>query len=204
MAEKRQQRRIRRRLMVKYGERDLAQSGFTGDVSTTGLFIIAASLPRLDARLHLQLFVEPERFLFFEGEVRRHKVVPPELRTVERGGFGVRLLSPREALAPALDQETRIPRFELSYATRAAFQQAYERELRLGAAFISTSKLLPRDTDVMLSLVLEFSGRVVELEAQVAQAFPPQEGPGAVVGLALLFKDRARAEALLRPWLGQG
>ncbi|MCY1081858.1 hypothetical protein [Archangium lansingense] len=73
----------------------------------------------------------------------------------------------------------------------------------MGAAFISTSKQLPRDTQVILSLVLEFCGRVVELEAQVAQVFPPQEGPAAVVGLALLFTDRARAEALLRPWLVQ-
>ena len=93
-------------------------------MSTTGLFIISASLPKLDTRLHIQLFVEPERCLFFEGEVRRHKLVPAELRTIERGGFGVRLLSPREVLTSALDQEMRIPHFELSYATRAAFQQA--------------------------------------------------------------------------------
>ena len=73
----------------------------------------------------------------------------------------------------------------------------------MGAVFISTSKQLPRDTHVIVSLVLEFSGRVVELEAQVAQVFPPQEGLGTVVGLALLFTDRARAETLLRPWLGQ-
>jgi PilZ domain-containing protein len=203
MAEKRQQRRIKRRLMVRYGERELTQSGFTGDVSTTGLFIISSSLPQLDTRLHIQLFVEPERSLFFEGEVRRHKLVPAELRTIERGGFGVRLLSPREVLASALDQELRVPHFELNYPTRVAFQQAYEREFRMGAAFISTSKQLPRDTHVVLSLVLEFSGQVLELETQVAQVFPPQEGPGAVVGLALLFTDRARAEALLRPWLGQ-
>ncbi len=204
MAEKRQQRRIKRRLMVRYGERELTQSGFTGDVSTTGLFIISSSLPQLDTRLHIQLFVEPERCVFFEGEVRRHKLVPAELRTIERGGFGVRLLSPREVLTSALDQELRVPHFELNYRTRAAFQQAYEREFRMGAAFVSTTQQLPRDTHVVLSLVLEFSGQVVELEAQVAQVFPPQEGPGAVVGLALLFTDRARAEALLRPWLGEG
>ncbi|HYO67203.1 MAG TPA: PilZ domain-containing protein [Archangium sp.] len=203
MAEKRQQRRIKRRLMVKYGERELTQSGFTGDVSTTGLFIISSSLPRLDTRLHIQLFVAPERCVFFEGEVRRHKLVPAELRTLERGGFGVRLLSPREVLTSVLDQELRVPHFELDYRTRAAFQQAYEREFRMGAAFVSTTQQLPRDTHVVLSLVLEFSGQVVELEAQVAQVFPPQEGPGAVVGLALLFTDRARTEALLRPWLGQ-
>ncbi|KFA94472.1 hypothetical protein [Archangium violaceum] len=97
--------------------------------------------------------MEPERCVFFEGEVRQHKRVPAELRTLERGGFGVCLLS-------------------------------------------------PRDAQVVLSLVLEFSGQVVELEAQVVQVFPPQEGSGAVVGLALLFTDRTRAESLLRPWLG--
>ncbi|HEX8820682.1 MAG TPA: PilZ domain-containing protein [Archangium sp.] len=202
MAEKRQHRRIKRRLMVRFGERDLTQSGFTGDVSVTGLFVIAASIPKLDTRLHVQLFVEAERYLLFEGEVRRHKLVPPELRTLERSGFGVRLLTPREVLNEALNQELQVQRFELVYPLQASFQQAYEREMRMGAVFISTSKQLPRDTEVVLSLVLEFAGRVVELETLVAQAFSPQTGHGTVVGLALMFKDRARADALLRPFLG--
>jgi hypothetical protein len=101
-----------------------------------------------------------------------------------------------------LSQELQVRRFELVYPLRASFQQAYERELRLGAVFISTSKQLPRDTEVVLSLVLEFAGCVVELEALVAQAFSPQTGQGTVEGLALVFKDRARADALLRPFLG--
>jgi PilZ domain len=196
MAEKRQHRRIKRRLMVKFGERELSQSGFTGDISPTGLFIIASSTPPLDTRLHLQLFVEPERYVFFEGEVRRHKIVPIELRSIERSGFGVRLLSPREVLNEALGQQLRTPRFELVYPTRALFQQAYERELRMGAVFVSTSKQLPRDTPVVLNFVLEFAGRVLELEALVAQAFPPGSGP--MVGLALVFKDRAQADTQLR------
>lgn len=188
--------------MVKFGEKDLSQSGFTGDVSHSGVFIIASAIPKLDTRLHLQLFVEQERYLLFEAEVRRHKLVPPELRTLERSGFGVRLLTPRELLNTAMGQELQVQRFELVYPIKAAFQQAYERELRMGAAFISTSKQLPRDTEVVLSLVLEFAGRIVELETLVAQVFPPQQGKESVVGLALVFKDRARAEALLRPWLG--
>jgi Tfp pilus assembly protein PilZ len=202
MAEKRQHRRLKRRLIVKYGERDLSQSGFTADVSPTGVFIVASVIPRLDTRLHLQLFVTPEQFLYFEGEVRRHKLVPLELRTLERSGFGVRLLTPRELITSVMGQELNAPRFELVYATRVAFQQAYERELRMGAAFISTTRRISLNTEVLLSLVLEFAGNIVELEAQVVQVFPPQESADAPVGLALIFKDRARAEALLRPWLG--
>jgi hypothetical protein len=196
MAEKRQHRRIKRRLVVKFGEKELTQSGFTGDVSPTGLFIIASPLPPLDTRLHLQLFVEPERYVFFEGEVRRHRVVPIELRSIERGGFGVRLLTPREVLNETLGQQLHVHRFELVYPTRALFQQAYERELRMGAVFVATSKQLPRDTPVVLNLVMEFARRVLELEALVVQAFPPGSGP--LVGLALAFKDRARADELLR------
>jgi hypothetical protein len=196
MAEKRQQRRFKRRLMVKFGEKELSQSGFTADVSSSGLFIISSALPALDARLHIQLFVEPERYVFFEGEVRRQKVVPMELRSIERSGFGVRLLSPRELLQQTLGQQLNIHRFELVYPTRALFQQAYERELRMGAVFVSTSRQLPRDTPVVLNLLLEFAARVLELEAVVVQAFPPGSGP--LVGLALAFKDRAQADALLR------
>jgi hypothetical protein len=200
MAEKRQHRRLRRRMMVKFGEKDFSQSGFTWDVSPTGLFIVASQLPALDARLHLQLFVDPERFLLFEGEVRRHKRVPPELRSLERGGFGVRLLSPRELITTALGQQ--VPRYELSYSSREAFQHVYQQQLSRGAVFVSTSRLQPRDTEVKVDMVLAFSGQVLELEAVVIQVYPPQEGSAAPTGLALAFKDRAKADVLLRAELG--
>src|SRR4051812_35006063 len=116
MGEKRQHRRSRRRLSVKYGEKDFSLSGFTGDISRGGLFIVAARLMALDTRLHLQLFLDPSRFLVLEAEVRRHKIIPSELRTIERQGFGVRFLHPGEVVKEALGDGGL--GFELHYGTK--------------------------------------------------------------------------------------
>src|SRR4051794_21018502 len=102
MAEKRRQRRYRRRLLIKFGEADLNQSGFTTDISNTGLFVQAPRLVALAARVPLQVFYQGEKFVFLEGEVRRHKLVPLSLRNVERGGFGLRFLLPSELVNAAM------------------------------------------------------------------------------------------------------
>src|SRR5262249_17782196 len=100
--ERRQHKRFKRRYMVRYGERELTHSGFNFDVSRGGCFIVSPYRPPLDANLHVQIFLEPETSVYFEAQVRRHKVVPPELRSVEKGGFGVRFLRPDEILANIL------------------------------------------------------------------------------------------------------
>src|SRR5262245_58557846 len=137
MAEKRRHRRYRRRLMVKFGETDLHGSGFTTDISATGVFVQAPRLVALDSRVHLQIFFEGEKFMFFEGEVRRHKVVPLALRNVERGGFGARFLLPSELVNDAVGG--RESHLELHYATQEALQQAFLAEIKVGGVFVPTS-----------------------------------------------------------------
>ena len=44
MAEKRQEKRHRKRLQVKYGPRDLTKVGFTEDVSDLGVFVKASAV----------------------------------------------------------------------------------------------------------------------------------------------------------------
>ena len=197
MAEKRQQRRIKRRLMVKYGERELTQSGFTGDVSTTGLFIISASLPRLDTRLHIQLFVEPERCLFFEGEVRRHKQVPAGLTAAAKGGFSVRFLPPAEAMTEVLG--TAPSALVLRFASAQALAQAWTRELRVGGAFVPTADRLARDAVVEVKVDLAWLERSFAFEGRVVHVSPGDAVSPPGVGVA--FHAPERLGQVLRPFL---
>lgn len=192
MAEKRSHRRYKRRLAVKYGEKDLTSSGFTSDVSIGGLFITTRQVPRLDARLHLQLFLETNSCLYFEGIVRRQKLVPPELSTLERGGFGVRFLTPREALRQSLGAGTRL---ELHFNDVEQLKAAYEGELRLGGAFVPTAARLARNTQLTLELCLDWSHEVFELESTVVNS---QDTP--TPGLFVVF-DKDRALLPLRSYL---
>lgn len=109
MAEsKKRPKRYPRRLTVRYGDKELDRTGFTSDISVTGVFIIAQNLPPpVGARIHLQLILDNARSIFVECVVRRHKLPPAELRGLERTGFAVRFLTPEELfpeLVPAAER----------------------------------------------------------------------------------------------------
>lgn len=183
---RRKNARIRRRLKVQYGERDLLSVGFTKDISVYGVFIVGQAIPPLDRRIHLQVFLDQQNTAFFEGSVRRHQQVPPNLRHVEKGGFGVRFLLPEEILAGLTKPGDG---FELVYDTPQDFQRAFSAELRHGGVFVRTERKLPRDSKVILSVSLPYAGKTLDFEATVIHC---QEGD-AVRGLGLMFIEPAQA-----------
>ena len=128
MAEKRQHRRFKKRYTVRFGTTDLTKSGITGDISKGGAFILTRDLIPLDTRVHLQVQLDAKNFVLFEGIVQRHRKVPPELRQMDPGGFGVRFLYPGEVVADIVNKDTTT--FEPHYAT----VDLLRRRLRAGAA----------------------------------------------------------------------
>ncbi len=166
---------------MKYGENDLSLSGFTSDISTGGLFLSTTRLIPLDRRVHLQVFVGDGRFILFEGVVMRHKDVPAQLRTVERGGFGVRFLHVDELVGPLLPNAA--SRFVLRYATREDFARAYEEQLKMGGVFLPTAGAFQRDDRVLVEMYLDFARENFELDATVVQIIE-----GAVRGIAVVFE----------------
>jgi hypothetical protein len=96
--ERRQHTRVKRRLVVKFGETDLLADAHTVDLSPGGLFLVTSKAPPIQTRIHIQLFLEASKHVYLEGEVRRQRSVPAELRQDSQGGFGVRFLQPGEAL----------------------------------------------------------------------------------------------------------
>ncbi len=183
--------------MVRYGERDLSHSGFTQDVSRGGAFIVSPYRPPLDSKLHLQIFVDKETSVYFEATVRRHKIVPPELRSVDKGGFGIRFLLPDEVLGQVLvEPGTRV---EMHYATPADLKLAQEKQFRHGGVFVPGERQLARGTEVTLLMRLDFASTTLEFAASVVHIYGgSQPGPR---GIGLVFKDQGEVEEALASYL---
>ena len=188
--------------MIRYGEQDFARTGFVADISTGGVFVITQTLPPIGSRLHLQIELSSTRNVYAEGVVQRHKLVPVTLRTVEKMGFGVRFLSPGELLAEIVPQ-LKSPalaavddRFSVSFASQKDLHDAFERELKHGGIFLRTERVLPRDTDVTITLELAFANTRVELAAKVLQIVE-----GNVKGLGFVFDDVRKLNQTLASYL---
>jgi len=198
MKERRGKERVKRRFIVRYGERELSHSGFTRDISRRGAFITSLSQPPLDSNLHLQIFLDKERSVYFEASVRRHKVVPPRLRSVEKGGFGVRFLTPHEIVQRMLLAGGNV--LEITYAAPEDLEVAYEKEIRHGGVFVPTGREFHRDNDVVLSVRLDFAKRTLEFEASVVWVSASQT---ALRGVGLVFNDLKEVKAAIEPFVGK-
>ncbi len=184
--------------MVRYGERELTHSGFTFDLSRSGAFIVSPSRPPLDKILHLQIFLDPQTSVYLEATVRRHKVVPPELRSVEKGGFGVRFLLPDEILARVLADSGN--RLEIRYPTAEELRRAYDQEFRHGGVFVSTEREFDRGADAVLAVQLDFARKTFEFDATVVHVWLDLSQPGPR-GVGLVFKDRKEFDSSIKPLL---
>jgi hypothetical protein len=105
MPERREHKRIKKRIQVMYGEEVLDQRAFASDVSIGGLFLICRP-PPLGTRLHLHI-LDKVRDFYVEAEVVRQRRVDPRMRTVEKEGAGLRFLTPAELIAEAIPKTER-------------------------------------------------------------------------------------------------
>jgi Tfp pilus assembly protein PilZ len=198
MPERRQERRVRRRLAVKFGERDLSHSGLTLDLSRSGAFVVSPHRPALDMRIHMQLSLPLGRFVYLEATIRRHKQVAPELRAFAKGGFGTEFLLPGEFLKELIvDAENSV---DVHFQTEEDLKTAYEKELRHGGVFINTDRVFPPDAAVLVIMYLHFAEKIFEFPASVMHVGrdTPQLGSQ---GLALLFTEPKAFQQTVKPFL---
>jgi Tfp pilus assembly protein PilZ len=197
MAEKRQHRRFKKRYTVRFGTDDLSKSGITGDISKGGAFIMTRDLVPLDTRIHLQVQLDTKSFVLFEGVVQRHRRVPAELRQMDPGGFGVRFLFPGEVVADMVNRG--VSTFELHFSSADQLKAAWDRELRMGGAFIMTDKPLKIQDRVQIALCLDFANTTVEQEATVVHI---TQAHGATrAGVSVMFADKKELDERLLPHL---
>lgn len=111
--ERRIEPRIRKRISCDLQVGDRRFSGLVLDLSETGLFIQTVARPLPGARVRLGLtggrLGEP---LQLEARVARTRLVPPQLRTVARGGLGIHLERPPDAYLEFLEELRNPPKPE--------------------------------------------------------------------------------------------
>jgi hypothetical protein len=83
--------RRRCRYLVEWHRAGYLRTGFTHDISPTGIFIRTAHIPENGACVTIQLLVRAGHRLRLRGTVVRSVQVPPNLRRYVPSGFCVRL-----------------------------------------------------------------------------------------------------------------
>lgn len=192
--EKRNSRRIMRRLKVRFGEEQLTHSGFSVDVSSTGLFVATSYTPKIGARMHLEVTLEGTKLLFLEGVVARISSVPPELRQIVKAGFGVRLLTPAELvgeMVPHLKSQIHIA---ITFPSREALADAFGREVSQGGLTVLANQEHPLNTIVGLDIELPFANTRVAIEARIVAVSREASGR---FNTSLVFLDAKTAQAAL-------
>lgn len=188
--EKRRNRRYAKRFKVRFGVKDLALTGFTNDVSATGMFVVTTTQMAIGQRVHVEVLLDGDEKLYFEGAVARLTLVAPELRQIMKGGFGLRFLMGAELMGemvPHLKDKTRIV---MTYPTQGGFQNAFDTELRRGGVFVWTTTHYPVNSIVHLEIEADFVNRSVAFECRVMHVV---NGPDGRFGTALMFLDQNAA-----------
>lgn len=198
--ERRRKKRVARRFNVKFGEHDLGQTGIILDISQDGAFISASRMPALGTRLHVQV-QHGASFVLYEALVRRHRVVPTQLRQVTPMGFGVSFLAPAELFHELVPHAGGEGSGQVEYRVETAerLRDCWEKELRFGGLFLRSEGKRERDEEVVVELLLDFAGKRFELKAKVVQVIS-----GVAPGFAVAFVDPAAVRAQLTPFLPPG
>jgi hypothetical protein len=162
--------RIPRRWKAVFGALAPSQSGFTQDISETGLFITASQLPALGTKLVVKLETASLASPVMACQVVRHVVVPPELRSVKRHGFGVRLLGDGAAMRELIHREQRARGqgpvtvvkpvgHQLRCASQTEYQKVRAEELSRGGLSFRATEQVVLNTMVEVTVMLAWNQR---------------------------------------------
>ncbi|WP_303721870.1 PilZ domain-containing protein [Malonomonas rubra] len=94
MAEKRDLKRKKKRLKLRFGVDCPKRIAFTEDLSDCGVFVITGQPERPGTKLLMQITLPDEGEVIAHGRVQWAKKVPPNMiRVAQKCGMGVRFLS---------------------------------------------------------------------------------------------------------------
>jgi hypothetical protein len=91
LTKKRFSTRKRRRYLIEWQTDDSLCTGFTHDISPTGIFVRSTYIAKIGAILTMHLLLPEGGKLRLRGIVVRSHRIPQHLRGVVPSGFGVRL-----------------------------------------------------------------------------------------------------------------
>jgi hypothetical protein len=89
--------RRKRRYLVEWQKDDYVCTGFTENISPTGIFVRSTHIPELGLTVSLKLLLPEGQKLRVRGTVVRSYLAPANLRRFIPSGYGVRLNEAPEA-----------------------------------------------------------------------------------------------------------
>jgi hypothetical protein len=93
VADKRDIRRIRKRISIRFGIDEAARVAFTEDISMTGMFIKTPYIIPPNTKIKIEIGLPDESTVLLEARVMWAKKVPANLfHLVKKSGMGVRFL----------------------------------------------------------------------------------------------------------------
>lgn len=94
MAEKRDIKRKRKRVKVRFGLDVPRKMAFSDDISCEGIFIKTASPEQPGELLNIEITLPDQTLVACKGRIHWAKRVPPNMvRLLSKGGMGVNILS---------------------------------------------------------------------------------------------------------------
>jgi hypothetical protein len=93
MPERRNLKRYRKRLQLRFGPDGPSRLGFTEDLSDTGIFLRSTFVHRPSTVLKVSMNLIDKNDVVFEGRVMWARKVPQNLMNKIKGGMGIRILS---------------------------------------------------------------------------------------------------------------
>lgn len=93
MTDKRSFQRRKKRLLVEFGNETSKHTGFTWDLSYTGLFVSCNVLPKLGEPLTVVLQLPDGKKVELHGKAVRGRQVPASLAYTEPNGFSLAISS---------------------------------------------------------------------------------------------------------------
>lgn len=93
MADKRDIRRHRKRISIRFGIDEAVRVAFTEDISITGMFIKTPNIIPPNTKIRIEFSVFDDRKIELEARVMWAKKVPQNLfHLIKKSGMGVRFL----------------------------------------------------------------------------------------------------------------
>lgn len=93
MADKRELKRHKKRLSIRFGIDDVSRMAFTEDVSTTGMFIKTPNIIPPNTKIKIEFLISDNSKVEVDARVMWAKKVPQNLfHLVKKCGMGVRFL----------------------------------------------------------------------------------------------------------------
>lgn len=94
MTGKRDSKRFRKRIKVKFGIDNPSRLAFTEDISPRGIFIKTANISRLGTRMIIEVTFPDNSLARFLGSIRWSKRAPQNLlHLVKKCGLGIKIIS---------------------------------------------------------------------------------------------------------------